>query len=203
MIELRNFEIMGDSDFKLRINELIIKSGQFIQICGNNNTGKSLLLKTIAGFHREYTGELLYNGISEKPGEYGVLLIDSFPAILPRKTVKENLYLPLRKLSSRKQKNLEDLLIKSGLKEYLPSKIDNLSRSKKKSLEFIRAVIQQPHFILFDDFDTYFDNESLDNLTGAFDYAAKTGTALIITTRKRFSGIVNNYQINDGELVKQ
>lgn len=202
MIELKNFEIQGERGFHLRVGELSINGGQFIQITGNNNSGKSLFLQTIAGLYRQYSGELLYNGIAQKPGEYNVLLLDSFQAFLPGKNLKHNLYLPLGKLSKRKSNQLQALLEKTGLDD-LKAKIETLSRSEKKALELIRAIIQQPQFILFDDFDTYFDNTSLDNLTGAFDYAAKSGTAIIITTRRKFAGIKNNYIISAGELYQQ
>jgi ABC-type multidrug transport system ATPase subunit len=203
MIELKDFEIIGSRDFRLRVGSFTISGGQFIQVSGKNQTGKSLLLKTIAGKHRNYTGKLLYNGLEEKPGKYSVILIDEYPAYLADESVRRNLYLPLKKISERKKKQLEEMLKASDLEKVLEDKMFTLSRSEVKGLELVRAIIQQPHFILFDDFDTYFDNISLENLTAAFDYAAKTGTAIIITAKSRYAGIKNNYLISAGELYKQ
>ncbi len=203
MIELRDFEIAGLKGFKLRIKELKINGGQFIQIYGNNNSGKSILLKTLAGLYDNYNGELLYNGIKEKPGRYSIILINEFKAILPQQSVSWNLNLPWRKQSDRKEEKLAEFLAKTGLKKNLDQKAGILSRSETKSLELIRAIIQQPHFLLFDDFDTCFDNTSLNSLTDAFDYAAKAGTAIVITGKKKFEGITNSYIINAGEVIKQ
>ncbi len=203
MIELRDFEISGTQGFKLRVNELKISGGQFIQIYGNNNSGKSILLKTLAGLYDNYTGELFYNGIKEKPGRYSIILINEFKAIFPEQSVRWNLNLPWRKLTDRKEEKLAEFLIKTDLKKSLDQKAGTLSRSETKSLELIRAIIQQPHFLLLDDFDTCFDNTSLNNLTDAFDYAAKAGTAVVITTRKKFEGITNSYTISAGEVIKQ
>jgi len=202
MIELKNFEITGAGSFHLKADELQIKSGLFIQISGNNNSGKSLLLKCLAGLYHNYNGELLYNGVPEKPGHYSVILINDFTAVLPEKSVKYNLYLPFARTTKRKKKLLEEMLKDCGLDKCLDRKMKTLSRSEIKILELIRAIIQQPHFLLIDDFDTYFDNFSLENLTKTFDHAAKAGTAIVITTRKKFEGITNSFTINSGEIDK-
>ena len=202
MIELKNFVIEGARGFRLKADELQIKSGLFIQIYGNNNSGKSLLLKCLAGLYHNYSGELLYNGVQEKPGKYSVILINDFLAVMPDKSVKYNLYLPFGKTTKRKKDLLEDMLKDSGLDKCLDHKVKTLSRSEIKILELIRAIIQQPHFLLIDDFDTYFDNTSLKNLTKVFDHAAKAGTAIVITTRKKFEGITSSYAINSGEIYK-
>jgi ABC-type multidrug transport system ATPase subunit len=202
MIELRGFEIAGSHNFRLRVQELKLNSGQFIQIYGNNNSGKSILLKTLAGYYPNYSGDLFYNGIPEKPGNYSVILINDYLAGFTRQSVRYNLYLPLGRISGRKKEKLQELLNQAGLNELLDKKYGSLSRSEGKSIELIRAIIQQPHFLLFDDFETYFDNTSLNNLTGAFDYAAKAGTALVITGRKKFEGVTNSYIINAGDVVK-
>ena len=203
MIELRNFVITGARGYCLKADNLQIKSGLFIQINGSNNSGKSLLLKTLAGLYKDYEGELFYNGVKEKPGNYSVILINDFAAVLPQKSVKYNLNLPLGKTSVRKNKLLQDMLQESGLEKSLGDKLNTLSASQIKTLELIRAIIQQPHFLLIDDFDTYFDNVSLENLIKAFDHAVKAGTAIVITTRKKFEGISNSYLIKSGEIYKQ
>ncbi|MDP8221122.1 MAG: ATP-binding cassette domain-containing protein [Candidatus Stygibacter frigidus] len=202
MIELKNFVISGAGDFHLKADELQIKSGLFIQISGNNNSGKSLVLKCLAGFYHNFKGELLYNGVLEKPGNYSVILINDFAALMPEKSMKYNLYLPFNKTTKRKKIILDEMLTNTGLKKYQHQKVKTLSRSEIKTLELIRAVIQQPHFIFIDDFDTYFDNSSLENLTKVFDYAAKAGTAIMITTRTKFEGITSSYAINSGEIHK-
>ncbi|MCF7911120.1 MAG: ATP-binding cassette domain-containing protein [Candidatus Cloacimonetes bacterium] len=203
MIELKEFVITGAQEFRLKADNLQIKSGLFIQINGSNNSGKSLLLKTLAGLYSDFEGELYYNGVKEKPGNYSVILINNFAAVLPKKSVKYNLNLPLGKTTARKTRILLELLKDSGLDKCLDYKLNTLSDSQIKILELIRAIIQQPHFLLIDDFDTYFDNVSLDNLTKAFDHAAKAGTAIVITTRKKFEGITNSYTLKSGEIIKQ
>lgn len=202
MIELKNFEIKGKNSFILRIEELSVSGGQCIQICGNNNSGKSLLLKTLAGIHQDFSGSLLYNGLPEKAGNYRVLLIDDFNAVITPKSVKYNLYLPLKKISKRKQVHLDKMLETTQLQKKLDYNIAELSRSEIKSLELVRAIIQQPHFVLFDDLDTYFDKATLENLQYTLEYANKTGTSIISTTKSMMPDIETTYMIRGGEVFR-
>ncbi|MCF7920731.1 MAG: ATP-binding cassette domain-containing protein [Candidatus Cloacimonetes bacterium] len=202
MIEFKDFTILGNRGFRLKVTDLKIINGQFIQISGNNNTGKSLLMRTIAGEYKAYEGEILYNGIAVKPGSYKALLISSDQALLPDVTVSRNLFLPFHKITKRKKEIIMNLLDNTGLSSSINHPIHTLSRSEKKSLQLIRAVVQLPHYLLIDDYDTYFDNSSLNNLSAVFEYAAKAGTTLVITTKQQISNLTHNYIISSGVLHK-
>lgn len=62
MIELHNFSIgYGDRLLLDNVNASF-KKGQLIALIGRNGTGKSTLLRAIAGLNRHYSGEVLIDG---------------------------------------------------------------------------------------------------------------------------------------------
>lgn len=202
MIEIRDFSINGKCDFKLHIPELIISSGQFIQVFGSNNSGKSLLLKTIAGQYKDFEGKFLYNGIETKPASLCSILLSSQPAILKKKSVEKNLKLPFTRLTKRKKQIMLELMKNSQLIDRLKDPVYQLSRSQQKSMELIRAVVQLPHYLLIDDYDTFFDNNTLNLLSSAFEFAASAGTTIITTSLKQITSVLVCYKIQNGVLEK-
>jgi ABC-type lipopolysaccharide export system ATPase subunit len=77
-----------------------------------------------------------------------------------------------------------------------------LSRSERKSLELVRSVVQLPHYLLIDDYDTCFDLQSLNKLSTVFEYAAKAGTTVLVTAKEQISSITNRYMISGGVIEK-
>lgn len=202
MIELKNFKIRGRKDFELNIAELRISSGQFIQIFGSNNSGKSLLLETLAGGYSHFEGEFLYNGTVTDPRLLNTILLRNQPAFLKRKTVEKNLILPFSRYTSRRKKIVNNLLKKTELIDLLKEPVYTLSRSQQKSFELVRAVVQLPHYLLIDDYDTFFDNSTLNELSSVFEYAASAGTTVLVTSRKQVSSVLIGYKIEEGKLEK-
>jgi len=202
MIEIRDLIIQGNRDFQLQVPELKISSGQFIQVVGNNNSGKSLLLKVLSFEYREFKGEIEYNGFPAKSGSYKALLISSETALLPEASVNRNIFLPFQRVTKRKKETIMGLLKNTGLLSSINDPVYTLSRSEKKSLELVRAVVQLPHYLLLDDYDTYFDNHSLNKLSAVFEFAAKSGTTIMVTSNQQIENLSNNYIINGGVLEK-
>lgn len=62
MIELHRFSIGYGSGLLLREVEASIKEGQLTALIGRNGTGKSTLLRAIAGLNRCYSGDINLNG---------------------------------------------------------------------------------------------------------------------------------------------
>ena len=193
---------MGNRNSQLHVPELKISSGQFIQVVGNNNSGKSLLLRAISFCYMNCKGEIVYNGFPAKQGSYRALLISSETALLPEASVNRNIFLPFQRITKRKKDTIMGLLKNTGLISSINDPVYTLSRSEKKSLELVRAIVQLPHYLLLDDYDTYFDNHSLNKLSAVFEYAAKSGTTIMVTSKQQIGSLLNNYMINGGVLEK-
>ena len=62
MIRLHDFSIGYGERMLLREVEATIPKGSLTALIGRNGTGKSTLLRAIAGLNRHYTGEILLDG---------------------------------------------------------------------------------------------------------------------------------------------
>lgn len=85
-IELKNVSKKFDNNIIINNTDLILEKGNIYGLVGRNGSGKSVLLKILAGFYYPTTGEILYNGINYfKEGNFlpslGVLI--EKPSFLP------------------------------------------------------------------------------------------------------------------------
>lgn len=62
MIELHHFSIGYGENLLLREVDASIKEGKLTALIGRNGTGKSTLLRAIAGLNRCYSGDINLNG---------------------------------------------------------------------------------------------------------------------------------------------
>ena len=141
----------------LRDLSIDIPDNQFFVILGPSGSGKSSLLRMIAGLELPSNGEI---SIGEKnvtgihPKDRDVALIFSSDTLLPHLTVRENLAFGLssRRLTKaeagRRVDNAANLL---GLASVLVLKPVTLSRAQRLRAAIARAVARQPKVFLFDD----------------------------------------------------
>lgn len=147
----------------LDIGHFEIKPGQRIALLGANGSGKSSLLRVIAGLHQPTEGEVLIDGLDMRqldPGDVrqniGFLPQD---IKLFRGTLRENLSTGS---SVRSDRDLLEALSFSGLGEFVrqhPQGLDlsiadggeGLSIGQRQSIGLARLYLQDPAIILLDE----------------------------------------------------
>jgi ribose transport system ATP-binding protein len=83
----------------LRDVSLACRAGELLAICGENGAGKSTLMKVLGGIHAPDSGEIYIDGkrmAFEHPAaarDAGIAIIHQELALLPHRTVAENIYL--------------------------------------------------------------------------------------------------------------
>ena len=132
-----------------------VENGKILGVLGKNGAGKSTTFRMILNILEPDEGEVLYNGekidskVSDKIGylpEVGSL-IDSY-------TVYEQcMYYGKMKSMSEEQikKNMFDLLERFSIVEYANMKIKELSKGKKKKIQFIISILHDPDLIILDE----------------------------------------------------
>src|SRR3989338_9279926 len=135
----------GDTDVLVDIN-IEIKPREFVSIIGQNASGKSTLLKIIAGIVPATSGSISLQG------ETGYMPQDH--ALLPWRTVEENLYLPsdIRNISrSAVKKNVRDLLAEFDLEQYASAYPASLSGGTRQKIALLRTALQNHPLLLLDE----------------------------------------------------
>ncbi len=204
MLKIENLALLIEYKKLFTVDSFMLADKQKALILGNNDSGKSLFLKAIHGEHTEFEGNIF---IKEKPAIFykkrkKTILIENSVKFLPKESIWKNIVLPLPKEKSRKKEKIIELCNIAGLGEIYNSNAENLSYSSQKSVELIRAAIQQPYLILIDDLDNYFDDLKMAKVNEIMKYALDNGTSIICTSKKKLEDFDISCRIQNGKMVQ-
>jgi phospholipid/cholesterol/gamma-HCH transport system ATP-binding protein len=144
--------------------DLDIRRGEIIGLIGGSGAGKSVLLRTILGLHRQVAGSVTVMGVdmdkapeAEKEQvrrQWGVLFQEG--ALFSSLNVGENIAFPLREFTSMSQQMRQAIagmkLAFVGLPQYAFKKLPSeLSGGMKKRAGLARALVMDPAILLLDE----------------------------------------------------
>lgn len=147
----------GERVFNLSDVNINIKQGEFIVIVGGSGTGKSTLLRAIAGLEDIFSGAIW---IGEKrveklpPAKRGLAMVFQNYALYPHMSVAENIGFSLR-LSGIKKDKIEELVNQAAsrlqIEHLLERKPAELSGGQSQRVAIGRAIVRNPEAFLFDE----------------------------------------------------
>lgn len=175
---------------------IAIEQGEIIAITGKENSGKSLILKIIAGLLKEDGGsieiedEVITDFDFKKQNEYlkkniGFL---SYPIFLKENlSVMDNILIPnyfLKSYVDIEEDRLKSLLDAFDITDLVNQKATNLTSDQKRKINVVRALINEPKLILCDE-------PMLENEDGVFENIMKNfriardefGATVIVATK--------------------
>lgn len=146
-------------EYDIDIENLEIKKGEKVGICGLNGSGKSTLIKLMSGILTQNEGEIDIMGYSPKFdrkkyvknisviwGQRSILWSDLTPF--------ENFNV-LSKLYSVDKNNFQcfinDSILKLGCREYLHKQVRKLSLGQRTKVEIIASLIHSPSILFYDE----------------------------------------------------
>ena len=148
-ISFKNVNVFyGDLNI-LKDVTLSINKGDRIALIGPNGSGKTSFVKTVMGYHKDYSGELAVNpkitfGYAPQRGNIDILVPLS---------VYEYLTLNLNNSNNlaHKYKLIDEWGEKLELKKYFDSLFSNLSGGQKQRAILLRAISALPDCIILDE----------------------------------------------------
>lgn len=148
MIELENISKSFEKNNILIpvLNKIHLKinKGEFFSIVGSSGCGKTTLLRIMSGLEKASSGK-----ISLKTENISLVFQDH--ALLPYKTVKENILLPLKIKKISNENNLDNILKLVELQNFKNHYPNELSGGQKQRVSIARALIQNPQIIFMDE----------------------------------------------------
>jgi NitT/TauT family transport system ATP-binding protein len=138
----------------LRGLDLRVDEGEFAAIVGRSGCGKSTLLRLIAGLLAPTSGRIAIDGEPVTGPRRDVALMFQRPALLPWRSVLQNVLLPVEIFGWRRRDHrarAEQLLEMVGLGGFQKRLPHELSGGMQQRVALCRALIQQPRVLLMDE----------------------------------------------------
>lgn len=133
---------------------LSIDSGTFVSLVGPSGCGKSTLIRILAGLQQPTRGEARLDDslITEPPASVSLMFQDA--NLMPWRTVRDNIALPLELAGMDKQSRyaaVHALLPALGLEQFALSYPGELSGGMAQRAALGRVLIQKPGVLLLDE----------------------------------------------------
>jgi phospholipid/cholesterol/gamma-HCH transport system ATP-binding protein len=164
VIEIRDLHVAFGANYVLRGVDLALRKGENLVVLGRSGTGKSVLIKVIAGLLRPDSGQVRVLG--QNVPDLSARELDALrlkvgfsfqnSALYDSMTVRENLEFPLvrnaRKLSrSEIDKAVEEALEDVGLRQAINQMPSELSGGQRKRIGIARTLMLRPDIMLYDE----------------------------------------------------
>lgn len=136
--------------------DLEFPSGSFAVMTGPPGSGKSKILRAIAGLERVSSGEIrlgdkCINELAAKDRDLAMVFAND--SLYPQMTVRENIAFGLKRRrfgATEIKKRIEEAAAILSIAELLERKPGALSLLEKQRAAIVRAVVRQPKVFLFD-----------------------------------------------------
>ncbi len=181
-------------------------SGNIYGIVGHNGSGKTVLLKLLAGLIYPTKGTIIVNGNSLRKGEilHSLGVIIEKPSFFNSLSGIENLRLlaDLQKIISDKE--IMEVLHKVGLYENKDKKVRKYSLGMKQRLAFAQAVMENPKHLLLDEPTNGLDKQGVEMVRTILKEQRDLGKLIILTSHNLndINELCNMvFEIEDGRLV--
>ena len=190
-LKLRNVNVTLDSKTVLDNVNLDVKDGDIVALMGSSASGKTSLIRSIAGFHNITSGTIYIDDMvvdnssrREDVSKRNVGVIFQDLALFPHLTVRENICFGLNNLHKQKMldraEKLEVLLNINNIYNRYP---DQISGGQQQRVAIARAIAPRPKLLLLDEPFSALDYELKEGLMKDLKTLIKSEniTAILIT----------------------
>ena len=161
------------------------ESGKIYSIVGRNGSGKSVLLKIIAGLYLQDKGKVLfdnknYNMINEIPDNLGIVIEQ--PSFINDLTGLENLKLLASIRNVATERDIVESLEIVNLKDDMNKKYSKYSLGMRQKLSIAQAIMEHQKVILLDEPFNGIDRQSVVAIKEYLKKVKNEDKLIIITT---------------------
>ena len=148
-VNLKGFHLKGIS--------LEIRDGEYYVLLGPNGVGKTVIVETIAGLHKQRNGKIIIDGKDvsfSPPEERQIAFVPQDQSLFPHLTVADNILFgaKIRNVDSRRYQPLvKELIDVLQIGHRLTAFPRTLSGGEKQRVALARALVTEPKIILLDE----------------------------------------------------
>lgn len=186
---------------------LTVEQGNIVGIRGINGSGKTMVLRAIAGLIR-VDGSVEIGGKKMEPGEcpkdIGVLV--EMPGFLPEFTGKKNLQLLGMLQEGVTEEDIDEAMNAVGLDPKDRRHYKKYSLGMKERLGIAQAILKKPKLILLDEPTNGIDSDGIQMLEELLWRLKEEGSTIVVTSHDRdFLDAVTSqcYEMKEGSLRRE
>lgn len=217
-IELRNVSLdTGAARPLLHHVNLTVSAGETIGIVGADTSDRNAILLLIAGLLRPTGGEILYDGTvlkptDARPGPDEIGLLPRNAAVFQGSLI-DNLTIFRRGAAADTALRLAERL---GLDGYVATlangyetmasggQTETLPGGVRQRIAIIRALVEHPRIILFDEANNGLDRDSNDQLLGLLHELKGRSTMVLVSYQPSILRLADRmFELNDGKLIER
>ncbi len=195
-----------------------IKNGETVAFVGPSGSGKTTLVKLLLGLYKPNEGKVLYNNIestdinlTELRRQLGLVSQDSQ---LFSGTIKDNLRFTKPNATDEeimdvlKKASCQNLLnrAKDGIYTTIGEGGIKLSGGEKQRLSIARALLRQPHLLIFDEATSALDSITEEEITKTIREISSKQNQITVLIAHRLSTIMHAdkiYVLEQGKIIEQ
>lgn len=197
MIEIKDFALAYGRRMLLQDGAAVFSPGRLTALIGRNGTGKSTLLRAMAGLNRNYNGELLIDSLDErklKPEQLAKKLafVNSGHVRIPNLTCHDVVAMGrapytdwIGRLGREDEEMVERALALTGMQDFAGRTLDTMSDGECQRIMISRALAQDTPNILLDEPTSFLDLPSRYELTALLSKLAhEQGKMILFSTHE-------------------
>ncbi|HBZ53427.1 MAG TPA: multidrug ABC transporter ATP-binding protein [Eubacterium sp.] len=183
MIEIKNYTKKIRGKVILDDVNLTFEEGHIYGLKGVNGSGKTMLMRAVAGLMYSMTGQVVIDGKvlgkdMDFPPSIGLLLEN--PAFLGNMTGFENLKFLASLKGNISDKEIKDIIAKVGLDPEDKRKYSKYSLGMKQRLGIAQALVGSPKIIILDEPFNALDEDGIELISPLIKETAKNGSTVIM-----------------------
>ncbi len=167
----------------LRGIDLEVGDGEFVAVLGRSGCGKSTMLRLVAGLLPTTSGQITVGGERVTKPRRDIAMMFQRPALLPWRTVLDNVLLPVQIYGWRKtahRQRAHELLALTGLTGFEKRMPHELSGGMQQRVALCRSLIANPRVMLMDEPFSALDALTREELSGELQKVHMENNATIV-----------------------
>lgn len=188
MIEIKNYIKTLKGRNVLDDISYTFENGKIYGMYGRNGSGKTMLMRAIAGLIYPTAGQIIIDGeVLHKdisfPRNCGIIIENM--ELMPQYTGYTNLKLLGKILKKATDDDIMHALELVGLKDVANRRVKEYSLGMKQKLAIAQAIFEKPKILLLDEPTNALDEKSIDDVRKIFIKMRDNGTLILIASHNK------------------
>lgn len=213
-IDKLHFKYKNSKEDNINDFNIEIEKGEIVAILGQSGSGKSTMLRIIAGLENPYKGKITVANntvFSEnefvEPEKRGIGMVFQDYALFPHMTIAKNIMFGLKNMDKRdKEKRMLEMLDLVNLHEHKNKYPHELSGGQQQRIAIARALAPSPAILLLDEPFSNLDANLKDKIrTELKEILVKANTTSIFVTHDKDDAKIladNVVVLEHGKIIK-